>query len=117
MDYSIVVGVDYHGQELVVGIVDYIRTYTWDKVLETWVKETVFTGRNKPGNEPSASPPVLAFKARVADRSRRLFLRPQPSSRPSSTASASRTRSSGTSHRRVVSCRFLSSHPSLTLRS
>ncbi|KXN88911.1 1-phosphatidylinositol 3-phosphate 5-kinase FAB1 [Leucoagaricus sp. SymC.cos] len=39
MDYSLVCGVDSQNNELVVGIVDYIRTYTWDKKLESWVKE------------------------------------------------------------------------------
>lgn len=29
MDYSLVVGVDSEKKELVVGIVDYIRTFTW----------------------------------------------------------------------------------------
>ncbi len=29
MDYSLVVGVDAERKELVVGIVDYIRTFTW----------------------------------------------------------------------------------------
>lgn len=29
MDYSLVVGVDVDNKELVVGVVDYIRTYTW----------------------------------------------------------------------------------------
>jgi hypothetical protein len=29
MDYSLVVGVDSDKHELVVGIVDYIRTFTW----------------------------------------------------------------------------------------
>jgi len=44
MDYSLVVGVDGQRNELVVGIVDYIRTYTWDKKLESWVKESAFLG-------------------------------------------------------------------------
>ncbi|EGO31097.1 hypothetical protein SERLADRAFT_353741 [Serpula lacrymans var. lacrymans S7.9] len=44
MDYSLVVGVDNIKNELVVGIVDYIRTYTWDKKLESWVKESAFMG-------------------------------------------------------------------------
>ncbi|KAF5384947.1 hypothetical protein D9615_001145 [Tricholomella constricta] len=44
MDYSLVVGVDSQNNELVVGIVDYIRTYTWDKKLESWVKESAFLG-------------------------------------------------------------------------
>ncbi|KIY46344.1 hypothetical protein FISHEDRAFT_47454 [Fistulina hepatica ATCC 64428] len=42
MDYSLVCGVDSETDELVVGIVDYIRTYTWDKKLESWVKESAF---------------------------------------------------------------------------
>jgi hypothetical protein len=29
MDYSLVVGVDSERKELVVGVVDYIRTFTW----------------------------------------------------------------------------------------
>ncbi|TFK41916.1 hypothetical protein BDQ12DRAFT_677375 [Crucibulum laeve] len=44
MDYSLVCGVDSNNNELVVGIVDYIRTYTWDKKLESWVKESAFLG-------------------------------------------------------------------------
>ncbi|KAJ7269256.1 hypothetical protein B0H12DRAFT_1094894 [Mycena haematopus] len=44
MDYSFLVGVDSQKNELVVGIVDYIRTYTWDKKLESWVKESAFLG-------------------------------------------------------------------------
>jgi len=60
MDYSLVCGVDDKTHELVVGIVgafailpfifrahfpvDYQRTYTWDKKLETWVKESTFLG-------------------------------------------------------------------------
>jgi hypothetical protein len=38
MDYSLLVGVDADNNDLVVGIVDYIRQYTWDKHLETWLK-------------------------------------------------------------------------------
>ena len=68
MDYSLVVGVDSVKNELVVGIVgmseliqirirvdwrpiDYIRTYTWDKKLESWVKESTFlagAGKGEP---------------------------------------------------------------------
>lgn len=32
MDYSLVVGVDSDKHELVVGIVDYVRTFTWQVV-------------------------------------------------------------------------------------
>ncbi|KAJ1936747.1 Mitochondrial distribution and morphology protein 12, partial [Linderina macrospora] len=36
MDYSLLVGFDENSKELVVGIVDFIRTFTWDKKLESW---------------------------------------------------------------------------------
>lgn len=48
MDYSLVVGVDADRKELVVGIVDYIRTFTWDKKLESWVKDLGGAGRGEP---------------------------------------------------------------------
>ncbi|KIY69350.1 hypothetical protein CYLTODRAFT_420748 [Cylindrobasidium torrendii FP15055 ss-10] len=49
MDYSLVCGVDSQNNELVIGIVDYIRTYTWDKKLESWVKESAWgAGRGEP---------------------------------------------------------------------
>ncbi|CAI9097354.1 OLC1v1033756C4 [Oldenlandia corymbosa var. corymbosa] len=36
MDYSLLVGIDEEKHELVVGIIDILRQYTWDKHLETW---------------------------------------------------------------------------------
>nr|KAJ0213980.1 hypothetical protein LSAT_V11C400209230 [Lactuca sativa] len=41
MDYSLLVGVDVEEKELVCGIIDYVRQYTWDKQLENWVKSFV----------------------------------------------------------------------------
>jgi 1-phosphatidylinositol-3-phosphate 5-kinase len=38
IDYSLLVGFDEQSNELVVGIIDYIRLYTWDKQIETGVK-------------------------------------------------------------------------------
>ncbi len=38
MDYSILVGVDERSLQLVVGIIDYIRPYSWDKQLEYVMK-------------------------------------------------------------------------------
>jgi 1-phosphatidylinositol-3-phosphate 5-kinase len=38
MDYSLIVGIDATTNQLYVGIVDYLRTYTWDKKLESWIK-------------------------------------------------------------------------------
>jgi 1-phosphatidylinositol-3-phosphate 5-kinase len=48
MDYSLLVGIDQEKNELVVGIVDFIRTYTWDKKLESWVKESGILGGGEP---------------------------------------------------------------------
>ena len=44
MDYSLLVGVDDTNGKLVLGIIDYMRTYTWDKQLETWVKRSGILG-------------------------------------------------------------------------
>ncbi|KAJ8760552.1 hypothetical protein K2173_015219 [Erythroxylum novogranatense] len=46
MDYSLLVGVDVQRRELVCGIIDYLRQYTWDKQLETWVKSSLVVPRN-----------------------------------------------------------------------
>lgn len=43
MDYSLLVGVDRARQELVVGIIDYVRPFTWDKKIERVVKSVVST--------------------------------------------------------------------------
>ena len=44
MDYSLMIAIDENRRELVVGIIDCIRTYTWDKKLESWIKG----GKNRP---------------------------------------------------------------------
>ncbi|CAA7018682.1 unnamed protein product [Microthlaspi erraticum] len=46
MDYSLLVGVDDEKHELVCGIIDYLRQYTWDKQLETWVKASLVVPKN-----------------------------------------------------------------------
>ena len=38
IDYSLLVGFDTANSELLVGVIDYIRQYTWDKKLETGMK-------------------------------------------------------------------------------
>ncbi|KNG44207.1 1-phosphatidylinositol-3-phosphate 5-kinase [Stemphylium lycopersici] len=45
MDYSLMAGFDDTEREIIVGIIDCIRTYTWDKKLESWIKDR---GKNKP---------------------------------------------------------------------
>ncbi|CCJ29102.1 unnamed protein product [Pneumocystis jirovecii] len=57
MDYSMVVGIDDEKQELIVGIIDCIRTYTWDKKLESWVKEKGLVGGG--GKEPTVVTPRI----------------------------------------------------------
>lgn len=46
MDYSLLVGVDTQRRELVCGIIDYLRQYTWDKQLENWVKSSLVVSKN-----------------------------------------------------------------------
>ncbi|PRQ51739.1 putative 1-phosphatidylinositol-3-phosphate 5-kinase chromatin regulator PHD family [Rosa chinensis] len=57
MDYSLLVGVDEETHELVLGIIDFMRQYTWDKHLETWVKASGILGGPK-----NASPTVISPK-------------------------------------------------------
>ncbi|KAL2518887.1 putative 1-phosphatidylinositol-3-phosphate 5-kinase FAB1C [Abeliophyllum distichum] len=57
MDYSLLVGVDDERKELVLGIIDFIRQYTWDKQLETWVKASGLLGGPK-----HASPTIISPK-------------------------------------------------------
>ncbi|KAK7270391.1 hypothetical protein RIF29_23490 [Crotalaria pallida] len=46
MDYSLLVGVDSKKRQLVCGIIDYLRQYTWDKHLETWMKSSLVVPKN-----------------------------------------------------------------------
>ncbi|KAK7294528.1 hypothetical protein RJT34_17417 [Clitoria ternatea] len=57
MDYSLLVGVDEEKHELVIGIIDFMRQYTWDKHLETWVKASGILGGPK-----NTSPTVISPK-------------------------------------------------------
>lgn len=41
MDYSLLVGVDKENMELILGIIDYVRPFTWDKKIERVVKSVV----------------------------------------------------------------------------
>ncbi|GAB4817632.1 hypothetical protein N2152v2_004678 [Parachlorella kessleri] len=65
MDYSLLVGFDKQGQELVVGVIDFIRQYTWDKQVETWVKKSGILGGS--GKDPTViSPKQYSRRFRVA---------------------------------------------------
>ncbi|KNC87066.1 hypothetical protein SARC_00810 [Sphaeroforma arctica JP610] len=60
MDYSLLIGINYESKELVVGIIDYIRTYTLDKKMETWVKSSGILGGS--GKMPTVISPNLYMK-------------------------------------------------------
>ncbi|KAI9026204.1 hypothetical protein DFJ74DRAFT_663537 [Hyaloraphidium curvatum] len=70
MDYSLLVGVDHASSQLVVGVVDYIRTFTWDKKLESWVKETGILGG---GRDPTIVGPRL-YRSRFREAMEKYFL-------------------------------------------
>ncbi|GAC99304.1 hypothetical protein PHSY_006905 [Pseudozyma hubeiensis SY62] len=57
MDYSLMVGVDRQTKQLVVGIIDFVRTYTWDKRVESFVKETALLGGAGKGEPTIITPP------------------------------------------------------------
>jgi 1-phosphatidylinositol-3-phosphate 5-kinase len=64
MDYSLMIAVDEAKKELVVGIIDCIRTYTWDKTLESWIKGRGFTGGGR--NRPTVTSPK-EYKSRFRE--------------------------------------------------
>jgi len=57
MDYSLLVGVDDKNDEFVIGIIDYMRTFTWDKKLETFVKSSGLLGGQ--GKQPTIVSPDI----------------------------------------------------------
>jgi 1-phosphatidylinositol-3-phosphate 5-kinase len=89
MDYSLLVGIDEERQELIIGIVgknrayicifiilstsliDFIRTFTWDKKLESWVKETGILGGG--GKGPTIVSP-RQYRIRFREAMDRYFL-------------------------------------------
>jgi 1-phosphatidylinositol-3-phosphate 5-kinase len=71
MDYSLMVAVDEARKELVVGIIDCIRTYTWDKKLESWIKDRGFAGGGR--NRPTVTSPK-EYKTRFREAMARYVL-------------------------------------------
>ncbi|KAF7836844.1 1-phosphatidylinositol-3-phosphate 5-kinase FAB1B [Senna tora] len=66
MDYSLLVGVDEEKHELVLGIIDFMRQYTWDKHLETWVKTSGILGGPKNTTPTVISPQQYKKRFRKA---------------------------------------------------
>eukprot|EP00736_Rhodelphis_marinus_P005679 Rmarinus@m.24058 len=71
VDYSLLVGVDPDAEELVVGIIDYMRQYTWDKQLETLIKQTGIMGGGK--GDPTVISPKQ-YKQRFRDAMEGYFI-------------------------------------------
>ncbi|KAI5106946.1 1-phosphatidylinositol 3-phosphate 5-kinase isoform X6, partial [Silurus meridionalis] len=71
IDYSLLVGRDDTSDQLVVGIIDYIRTFTWDKKLEMVVKSTGILGGQ--GKMPTVVSPEL-YRARFCEAMDKYFL-------------------------------------------
>ncbi|XP_015578964.3 putative 1-phosphatidylinositol-3-phosphate 5-kinase FAB1C [Ricinus communis] len=72
MDYSLLVGVDHERKELVLGIIDFMRQYTWDKHLETWVKASGILGGPKNASPTIVSP--IQYKKRFRKAMTSYFL-------------------------------------------
>ena len=70
MDYSLVIGLDEKNSVIVAGIIDYIRTYTWDKKIESWVKTRTTTSGVK---EPTVVSPKQ-YKGRFRESMERYFV-------------------------------------------
>ncbi|GJM92407.1 hypothetical protein PR202_ga08881 [Eleusine coracana subsp. coracana] len=66
MDYSLFVGVDKQKKELVFGIIDYLRQYTWDKQLESWVKTSLVVPKNQTPTVISPREYKLRFRAFIS---------------------------------------------------
>ena len=88
MDYSLLVGIadsgagesreGSKGQIVLVGIIDFLRQYTWDKQLETWVKSSGFLGGG--GKVPTIISPVWYMRRfRLAMRA---YFTPVPTCEP-----------------------------------
>ncbi|KAF3386759.1 1-phosphatidylinositol 3-phosphate 5-kinase FAB1 [Penicillium rolfsii] len=71
MDYSLMIAIDEKRSELVVGIIDCIRTYTWDKKLESWIKDRGFAGGGR--NRPTVTSP-REYKSRFREAMARYVL-------------------------------------------
>ena len=74
LDYSLLVGLDEEKQILVVGIIDYVRSYTWDKKFEMLVKSSL------PVKEKPTIVKPDSYRERFLDKMDHYFLAvPDPS--------------------------------------
>uniref|UniRef100_A0A182YC39 1-phosphatidylinositol-3-phosphate 5-kinase n=1 Tax=Anopheles stephensi TaxID=30069 RepID=A0A182YC39_ANOST len=71
MDYSLLVGLESSERNLVIGIIDYIRTYTLDKKFESMIKQSGLMGGH--GKLPTVVSPKM-YKNRFIVAMERYFL-------------------------------------------
>lgn len=67
MDYSLLCGIDEEDNQIAVGIIDYLRVFTWDKKVETYFK--TISGNGMP---TIVSPEI--YRKRFLDAIDRYFL-------------------------------------------
>ena len=73
MDYSLVIGIDDSTKKLYIGIIDWLRTFTWDKKVENWVKGNNLIGGNKKGKDPTIVTPKQ-YRTRFREAMERYLL-------------------------------------------
>lgn len=81
MDYSLIVALDASRGEMVMGIIDYLRTYTWDKRVESFVKETAILGGGGRG-EPTIITPRQYRMRFLTFLDRHILMAPDPWMQP-----------------------------------
>ena len=81
MDYSLIVALDATRGEMVMGIIDYLRTYTWDKRVESFVKETAILGGGGRG-EPTIITPRQYRMRFLTFLDRHILMAPDPWMQP-----------------------------------
>lgn len=72
MDYSLLVGLDEERKELVLGIIDFLRPYTWEKRVETVIKTSGILGG--PKNVPPTVISPEKYKKRFSEAMPSYFL-------------------------------------------
>ena len=73
MDYSLIIGIDDVSNRLYVGIIDWLRTFTWDKKVENWVKGNNLIGGGKKGKDPTIVTPKQ-YRTRFREAMERYIL-------------------------------------------
>ena len=85
IDYSLLIGIDYKNNHLVVGLIDYLRTYTWDKYVESKVLKSrksleivLKLSIQLKSSVSTAAPTIISpenYKTRFMSAMKRYFLR------------------------------------------